>query len=493
MSGTVHAPEIDRPGITWLNVDHPLSLKSLRGRLVILDFWTFCCINCLHILQTLRRVEEAWPEEVVVIGVHSPKFPAERDAGNVVQAIARYGIGHPIAHDPDFQIWRQYGVRAWPTLVFVAPDGHIIGQSSGEPAPDQLMTAITEVLEQYQGQDMLKPARLDLTPPPVPSGRLLFPGKLKPLPPRTPADARQWVLADSGHHQIVVLDDNGREVRRCGSGRPGFADGPAETASFDGPQGLTGDAVALYVADTGNHAVRRIDRATGTVTTLAGTGARGGTLTPGGGPGPTTALASPWDLEVQGNNLFLANAGSHQLGVIDLDTGRVACLAGAGPEGIHDGPAAAAHLAQPSGLALAPDGATLYVADSETSAIRALDRRSGALTTLVGTGLFDFGHANGPFAQARLQHPLGVALAGTDRLLVADTYNNDVRVLDLERREVADFDAGRFTCTDPVCLPLSEPAAIVADGPDRVLVVDTNNHRILEYRVPEHRYRTWIG
>lgn len=491
MSSAVHAPEIDRPGITWLNVDHPLSLKALRGRLVILDFWTFCCINCLHILQTLRRVEEAWPEEVVVIGVHSPKFPAEHDAGNVVQAIARHGIGHPIAHDPDFQIWQQYGVRAWPTLVFIAPDGHVIGQSSGEPNPDQLMKAIAEVLEQFQGQGMLKPARLNLTPPPAPSGRLLFPGKLKPLP--TTTDARQWGLADGGHHQIVILDDDGREVRRYGSGCPGFADGPAETARFDDPQGLAGDAAALYVADTGNHAVRRIDRATGRVTTLAGTGERGGILTIDGEPGRTTALASPWDLEVQGNRLFLANAGSHQLGVLDLATGRVARLAGAGPEGIHDGPAAAAHLAQPSGLALAPDGAILYVADSETSAIRALDQRTGRLTTLVGTGLFDFGHEKGPFAQARLQHPLGVAMAGADRLLVADTYNDDVRVLDLNRREVADFDAGRFTCTDPVCLPLFEPAAVVADGPDRVLVVDTNNHRILEYRVPDRRYRTWIG
>ncbi|HET6520203.1 MAG TPA: hypothetical protein VFG47_10370, partial [Geminicoccaceae bacterium] len=228
------------------------------------------------------------------------------------------------------------------------------------------------------------------------------------------------------------------------------------------------------------------------VTTLAGTGRRGPALR-GAMPAAGAALASPWDLELRGRRLFFANAGTHQLGELDLDALTVRPLAGTGGEDIRDGPAAEALLAQPSGLALDPSGGTLYFADSETSAVRAvsLSETPPRVTTLVGAGLFDFGHRNGPFEQARLQHPLGVAWH-EGGLLVADSYNGEVRRLDLARREVRDLDGGRFTCQDPICLPLGEPAGLAPAGPDRVLLVDTNNHRVLEYRLDDLTYRTWL-
>jgi sugar lactone lactonase YvrE len=208
-------------------------------------------------------------------------------------------------------------------------------------------------------------------------------------------------------------------------------------------------------------------------------------------PGHTTALASPWDLEKKGDQLFFANAGTHQIGILDLKTGTVAALAGTGEEGIRDGRAAAASLAQPSGLALSADGNTLYVADSESSAVRAITlSKDPQIITLVGAGLFDFGWINGDFHTARLQHPLGVAVDG-DNLLVADTYNSAVRELELTKHEVVDFDGGKFTCVDPVCIPTREPAGIVVDTPDRILLVDTGNHRIDEYRPSAKTYHTW--
>ncbi|HSK41006.1 MAG TPA: thioredoxin-like domain-containing protein [Arenibaculum sp.] len=489
----VRAPEIDRPGTEWVNVPEGLSLRELRGKLVILDFWTFCCINCMHVLPTLRRIEQAFPEEVAVIGVHSPKFAAERDPARVAAAVARYGIEHPVVHDPDFRIWRQYAVRAWPTLVLVSPDGYVLGQHSGEPDADLLLRLVTGMLDHYRREGVLAPRPLDLSPALQASGRqgtgrLSFPGKVKPLV----LDGRKaWAAADAGHHQVAVLDDDGHELRRFGSGAAGFADGEGDAACFDGPQGIACDASSIYVADTGNHALRRIDPASGRVSTLAGTGRRGGVL---GQPaaGPETALASPWDVEIRSPLLLFANAGTHQLGQLDLASGRVARLAGAGPEGLRDGPAPDAHLAQPSGLALSPDGGTLWFADSETSSVRELDLASGTVATLVGTGLFDFGHVDGPFADAQLQHCLGVAWWG-GRLLVADSYNDAIRILDPATRMVEDFDAGDFACTDPVCRPLLEPAGVIADGPGRILVSDTGNHRILEYRVREGTYRTWAG
>jgi thiol-disulfide isomerase/thioredoxin/sugar lactone lactonase YvrE len=487
MTARVRAPEIDRPGLVWLNAPGPLSLADLRGRLVILDFWTFCCINCLQLLPALARVEAAFPAGVAVIGVHSPKFPHERDPAHVEAAMSRHGIAHPVIHDPDFALWKQYAVRAWPTLVFVGPDGYVAGQHAGEVAPDLLVEAVGRALERYRAEGAeIAGAPLALpSPAPPHAGRFLFPGKVKPARLH---GAKAWVVADTGHHQVALLDDAGQEIRRFGSGEPGFEDGPAETARFDLPQGLAAEEGSIFVADTGNHAIRRVDLATGAVTTLAGTGARGAPLG-APAPGAETALASPWDVELRDDLLFFANAGTHQIGQLALSSGRVARLAGAGPEGIRDGRADEAHLAQPSGLALSPDRTALLFADAETSSIRSVDLGTGEVRTLVGTGLFDFGHVGGSFEDAQLQHCLGLApLDG--QVLVADSYNGAVRVLDLAARTVSDLDDG-FLCEDAVCLPLAEPAGVWPDGPGRVLVADTNNHRIVEILPEGRRTRTW--
>lgn len=493
MPHPVHAPEIDRPGLTWLNTPQPLGLDQLAGRLVILDFWTFCCINCIQVLPTLARIEAAWPEQVAVIGVHSPKFAAERDPANVASAIARHGIRHPVIHDPDMELWRRYAVRAWPTLVLISPTGHVIGSVSGEPDPERLMEAIAGLLDEHARRGEMTPRALAPAPEPEPGGRLRFPGKIKPL--AWTDGGRRWAVADAGHNQVVLLDDDGAEVRRYGGGEAGLVDGPAAACRFAAPQGLIGGPGALFVADTGNHAIRRIDLGSGEVSTLAGTGRRGLPLG-ARGDGRRTALASPWDLELDGEALFFANAGSHQLGVLDLNDGAVRALAGTGGEDIVDGPAGAALLAQPSGLALDRAGETLYFADSETSSIRRLNlggKRAGRVETLIGTGLFDFGRRNGPLDSAQLQHPLGVALVDGD-LVVADSYNGTLRRIELAAGTVTDFDDGRFLCLDPLCRPLREPAGVAWDGEGRLLVADTNNHRIVAYALEADRRTsfTWF-
>ena len=267
----MNAPEIARPGLEWFNVAAPLPIASLRGRVVILDFWTEGCINCIQIIPTLRRVEEKYPEKVVVIGVHSPKFANEKKAASVKDAIRRYDIHHPIIHDPDMTIWRAYGVQAWPTLVVIGADGNVAGAIPGEPDPDRFVAAIDKIVETSAKDGSLKPAALDLAPLPEPKGRFLFPGKLKPVP----GHARRWVLADGGHNQIVLLDDSGTELQRYGSGEAGLVDGAKDKARFNHPQGLIASGDAIFVADTESNAIRRIDLASGAVTTLAGTGKRG--------------------------------------------------------------------------------------------------------------------------------------------------------------------------------------------------------------------------
>jgi len=481
------APEIARPGLQWFNVAEPIPIASLKGRIVILDFWTEGCINCIHIIPILRGIEQKFPEQVVVIGVHSPKFAEEKSAESVKDAIARYEIHHPIVHDPKMTIWHDYGVQAWPTLVIVGPDGNILARAAGEPDPDRFAKVMANLVAGAGQNGQLKPAKLTLQFDEQPQGRFLFPGKLKVVPGKAP----QWALADAGHNQIVLLDDSGKDVRRYGHGTSGLKDGAAGEAMFDHPQGLVATSDAIFVADTGNHAIRRIDLASGAVTTLAGTGKRGAVLTGTAQPAAGLALASPWDLEKKGDQLFFANAGTHQIGVLDLAKGTVARLAGSGDEALKTGSADSAAFAQPSGLSLSGDGATLYVADSESSAIRAIALGDKATTrTLVGAGLFDFGKTDGAFDVARLQHPLGIAADG-DRILVADTYNSRIRTLDLKRKTVAQFDGGKYTCVDPVCIPTREPAGIAVASSDRILLVDTGNHRVEEYQPSTMTSHTW--
>lgn len=487
MLGISRAPEINRSGMVWYNAQAPFSLADLRGRIVILDFWSYCCINCIQIFPTLRRIEQLFPDDVTVIGIHSPKFAAEKMAENVELAITRYGITHPVAHDPEMILWRDYAIRAWPTLVFLSPDGHVIGHLPGEPNPDALIQGLRDMLLQFDRTGKQTPASFPLrVEPPQVGGRLRFPGKIKACPS---ADGRPgWAVADAGHHQIVVFDDVGQEMARYGSGTTGFADGSSDKASFDTPQGLICDTRTIWVADTGNHALRSIDRSNGQISTLAGQGQRGTTLSRTASD-RTVALASPWDLERSETSLFFANAGTHQIARIDLANGEICSVAGTGGENIVDGPAEYALLAQPSGLAMTVDGQGLYFADAETSSIRLLTFGTNPwVRSIVGHGLFEFGHRNGPFGQALLQHPLGVAVT-QNALLVADSYNGVLRRLDQICDQVEDVDLGQSG--DSLCVPLREPAGLCVAGPSRLLVSDTNNHRIVEIDLRSRRHRTW--
>lgn len=483
----VHAPEINRDGLVWLNTDKPLSLSDLRGKLVLLDFWTFCCINCMHILPTLQKIEKAFSHEVMVIGVHSPKFAAEKDIENVKQAIARYDIRHPVIHDANHILWGQYNVHAWPTMVFIDPNGYITGVSTGEPEPLHLMNAVRDALDEYDDKGMLKTSAFAWATPKVEPTSLRFPGKIKPLP----GQIKQWMVADSGHHQIVIFDDNGQEVERYGAGRMGCDDGDKTHACFNAPQGLIANNDSIYVADTGNHAIRRIDRNTGEVSTLAGTGMRGMMLMNKFEKAFGRSLASPWDLEIKNHILFFASAGSHQIGAIDLVQNVVRVVAGSGNEGLGDGEPLLANMAQPSGLVLNSDKSKLFFADSETSSIRFIDMDEIKVRTIVGKGLFEFGHINGSVNDALLQHPLGVCLFDDDRILVSDSYNNAIRLIDMNTLSVSDLDNHEWVCSDAVCLPFHEPAGLWADGENRILVSDTNNHRIVEIRRDLKTSRKW--
>lgn len=488
MTGTPRAPELN-PQFNWLNTDRPLSFaRDLKGQVVLLDFWTYCCINCMHVLPDLAYLEEKYRNEpFLVIGVHSAKFANEEQRQTVRAAVNRYEIAHPVVVDEEMQLWSEYAVRSWPTLVLVGPDGRIVGAVAGEGNRDALDQAVAKALEEGRAGGLLAPGPLRLTREQSVRAAtgLAFPGKVLADP-----DGGRLFIADSNHNRIVVAtlpDAEGRSrlLRLLGSGRAGRADGAADAAEFNHPQGLAHSASTLYVADTESHTVRAVDLTSWTVRTIAGTGSQSHDRS-GGKKGANQGLNSPWDLVLEGSTLYIAMAGSHQLWRLDMPMNFCRAFAGSGRENIADGPAEAAALAQPSGLAL--HGNHLYFADSEVSAVRRVDLAAERVETLVGAGLFDFGDIDGPFPTARLQHCLGVAIHEAS-VLVADTYNHKVKVLDLGRGEVRTLlGDGRPGTDREGRLALFEPGGLHAAG-GVLYIADTNNHRVVRVALEDVSWR----
>lgn len=464
MRGRVRAPELRGAG-GWLNTGgRALSLKDLRGKIVLLDFWTFCCVNCLHVIDELRPLEERFADVLVTVGVHSPKFPHETEHAAVEAAVERYEVRHPVLDDPALETWQQYAVRAWPTLVLVDPEGYVVSVAAGEGHAEAVGRMVEQLVAEHEAKGTLHRGDGPYVPPPPPTTALRFPGGVALSPTGT------LLVADAGHHSIVELAADGETVlRRIGSGERGRADGAPGTASFAEPQGLAvlpADVAArvgydLAVADTANHLIRGVRLADGTVRTIADlpVALRGQTTITGEIP----AALSPWDVEWWDGRLVVAAAGVHLLLSLDPATGAVTRLAGTTVEGLKDGPALDGWLAQPSGLAAAGD--RLWIADAETSSLRWLST-DGTLHTAVGEGLFDFGHVDGPAAGARFQHPLGVTVLPDGSVAVLDTYNGAVRRFDPAADEVGTL------ATD-----VAEPTgAVLVDG--ELVVVESGAHRL---------------
>ncbi|MFF8384202.1 thioredoxin-like domain-containing protein [Streptomyces kanasensis] len=466
----VRAPELIGKG-GWLNTGGTeLTLADLRGKIVILDFWTFCCINCLHVLDELRELEEKHRDTVVIVGVHSPKFVHEAEHQAVVDAVERYGVEHPVLDDPELATWKQYAVRAWPTLVVIDPEGYVVAQHAGEGHARAIETLVAELEAEHEAKGTLRRGDGPYVPPEPVATHLRFPGKALLL------ESGNLLVSDTTRHRLVELAADGETVvRRYGDGERGLADGGAGAARFSEPQGLCllPDG-RVVVADTVNHALRALDPATGEVSTLAGTGAQWMQGSPTSGAAREVALSSPWDVAWWQGRVWIAMAGVHQLWAYDPEAGTVEVAAGTTNEGLVDGPAAEAWFAQPSGLAATGD--RLWVADSETSALRWVDV-DGVVHTAVGTGLFDFGHRDGDAGQALLQHPLGVTALPDGSVAVCDTYNHALRRFDPASGEVSTL------ATD-----LREPSDAVLVGGD-VVVVESARHRLTRLRLPEEAVR----
>ena len=492
MTDTVRAPELDA-GLGWLNTDRPLRLDGeLAGQVVILDFWTYCCINCIHILPDLAYLEHKYKSDpVTFIGVHSAKFTNEASRETIRAAILRYEIHHPVVIDDQMKLWRAYAVRSWPTLVVIDPTGRIVATAAGEGNRETIDQAITQALAQGHSASTLADGPLTLRREAgvrAASG-LAFPGKVLVC-----EASNRIFVADSNHNRLIIAELPGKTGRAkvisvVGSGAVGRDDGPADKATFNHPQGLAAGQGNLYVADTENHLIRAISLTSFEVTTIVGTGEMSNDRA-GGLMGTQQGLNSPWDIAIEGSTLYVAMAGTHQIWRIDLPVGFARALAGTGRENIVDGPTESAALSQPSGICLL--GGKIYFADSEVSAIRGIDLAAEQVFTIIGEGLFSFGDVDGVFPDAKLQHPLGVD-AWNLALLVADTYNHKIKLVDPQGRSVRTlYGTGQPGASKPGGeVAFFEPGGLSVAG-EQVYVADTNNHRVVRIHLSTHAWQEII-
>lgn len=487
-------PDIDIPdfpeGLEWVNVPGPLSLEDLRGKVVLLDFWTYGCINCIHMIPVLEQLEAKYPDELVVIGVHSAKFSNEGETENIRQIVQRYDVHHPVINDHEFRVWQSWGVRAWPSFSIIDPLGNVMvfqspfGQPSvtiaGEQPFNLFDTIIGDLVTYFDEQGQINREPLNITPESDrrPPSTLAFPGKVL----ADPASNRLFI-SDTNHNRIIIADLNTYEVLDViGSGERGLVDGPFAQATFNKPQGMALIDNTLYVADTNNHVIRSVWLNTRQVTTIAGTGYQS-RVRGQGGLALGTALASPWDVALgPDHQLYIAMAGPHQLWVLDLNISEVRPFVGSGIEGMVNDSFGQSQLAQPSGLYLRGD--QLYFADSESSTIRAASLADQRVYTLAGTplnNLFDFGDVDGALGVSRLQHALDVTGDENGLLYVADTYNSRIKVLDPATNEIHTLfglgGLGGFRDGDASMAEFDEPGGMdYANG--KLYVADTNNHAI---------------
>ncbi|XP_071385954.1 NHL repeat-containing protein 2 [Centroberyx affinis] len=495
-------------GLEWLNTEGPLSFnKELAGKVVLLDFFTYCCINCMHILPDLHRLEEkhSVKDGLVIVGVHSAKFPNEKVLENVRSAVLRYDICHPVVNDSEARLWHELEVSCWPTLVLLGPRGNLLFSLVGEGHRDRLLLFADTALRYYGEQGLLQTHAVgtklyrDSLPPTI----LSFPGKVA-----VDQSNKRLAIADTGHHRILVVSSTGQVLHAVGGPESGRKDGDLSEASFSSPQGVVIKGDTVYVADTENHLIRKIDLLEGHVSTLAGVGTQG-TDKEGGAMGPQQPISSPWDVllgtagGVEENVLWIAMAGTHQIWALFLADGKLpkgseskagTCMRWAGSGSEENRNNAYPHkagFAQPSGLASAPEEpwSCLYVADSESSTVRSLALKDGAVKLLVGgerdpLNLFAFGDADGKGVDAKLQHPLAVAWAPEQSLLyVADSYNHKIKVVDPKTKQCRTL-AGTGEAGDalgPGFLEsrFNEPGGLsVAEGGRLLYVADTNNHQV---------------
>ncbi|GGK07849.1 redoxin family protein [Luteimonas terricola] len=463
MDAAVLAPEFP-PGLEWLNTTEPLRMSQLLGRVTALAFVNAGSAWCTQTLVDLGHLRNRHPDRLNVVAVNVPRFDHERESRRVGKRFARNKFEFPIGHDPDWALWQHYGIEAWPTVVLIDAAGQVRDRFVGDGQLREIDTAVSRLQDEATPRS-LNVERVEMRRGGEPALPLRFPIGLA-------LSGNYLYVADSGHHRVLECDLSGRVLRQFGSGGAGFIDGPMELAAFNRPQGLCIERDTLYIADTGNHAVRRIQLRGGDIETVVGAGRPG---TPNEGPvvdPRMVALDQPRAVSLAAGNLYIATAGDNRVWRFDLGAPAMSLVAGSGALAVVDGLREKASFAEPSSLASVQQ--VVYVCDAAGSAIRSANGRSGQVTTVIGQDAWKHGNADGARGDARLQQPQAIALdPGAPVLWIADSGNDCLRSLRLG--------GGELTTVE---LPqrLHAPCGMVVGG-GAVWIADTDAHAVLRYDI----------
>ena len=464
----------------WINVANPLTLKDLKGRVILLNFWTYDCVACTHILPQIKKLENELGNKLTVISIHSGKFDNQKNLNSIIKATLRHDITHAVINDSNLTIWNSFGVKAWPTLILIDPKGNIKKTYVGEKEADNLTDDVKKITNKFRYDLNRDPLPLLLEKNKIAKRVLNYPTKIEYVKnfPFRAHNAPAFLIANSGKNNILVSSLSGEIILQIGSGKSGFRDGSFEDAEFNMPTGMLYDAGKLYVADSGNHSIRLINFKEQSVATIVGSGQKGGAITKSSIAAKDAELSFPTDLEFYPsiNQIAIANSGSNQILQYDLAKQEISALAGNGNMGIDDGKYPQNSLAQPYDLAIY--NGKLYFVDSETSALRILEK-DGIVKTLIGKGLFDFGYKNGSKNQALMQHPLALTADDTG-IYISDSFNHAIRKYDPISGEISTAIGGSKgdSLGSSSNTKFDEPEGIISIL-DRFYLVDSNNNRIV--------------
>ncbi len=464
----------------WVNVERPLVAADLKDRVILLNFWTYDCAACLHVLPQIKELEKELGNKLTVISIHSGKFSNQKDFNSIIKATLRHDINHAVIDDSSLKIWNAFGVKAWPTLVLIDPRGYIKKTYIGQKDIADLSDDVKKLTNKFRYELNRDALPILLEKNKIAKRVLNYPTKIEYTKtfPFKAHNAPAFFIANSGQNNILVVSLSGEIIWQIGSGKSGFRDGNFETAEFSMPEGMLYDSGKLYIADSGNHSIRLVNFKEQTVSTIVGSGRKGDIISGNIDDAKDVELASPTDLEFypSTNHIAISNSGTNQILQYDVAKNSISVLAGNGNEGIDDGKYPQNSLAQPSDLTIY--NGKLYFVDSESSALRVLEK-DGAVKTLIGKGLLDFGYKNGNKGQALMQHPLALTADDTG-IYVVDSFNHAIRKYDLSSGEMNTVIGGTkgHSLGSSINTKFDEPEGIISIL-DRFYVVDSNNNRIV--------------
>lgn len=457
---TSRPPAAEFPeSLRWVNRSNRVRLADWRGQIVLVLFWNSASASSINLLGELRQLEKRLPGAFVALCVHTPRYALQQSDVSVLKAAHRNRLRMAVANDHDWRAWQQFAIGAWPTTLLIDPEGGLAARLGGEGRCQEIEDAIVQLRDEQALHGSAAPDEVPRETRPEPGGALTFPA-------HAVATETRLFVSDTGHHRILECSHDGRVLRQFGSGTPGSWDGQLAACGLQLPQGLAVDRHALYVADTGNHCVRRIRLDTGDVETVLGSGRPGYSNVEEQGGGLRASINAPHALVASDDVLYVAATGQHQVLRADLRHQRVETLAGDGRSDVRDGIGGQSSLSQPMALALV--SGQLMIADAGGNAIRRLRFADLALTTLAGSSPWEPGNRDGVGDKARFAYPCGLA-AGENRLYVADTMNDRLCTLDPYSGQLATM-AVEWVLHEPQGLSYAAGSLWVADRNDHAIL-----------------------